>query len=277
MTGCVAPLHQEISDMQIAQATLDRLKAAVGPKGFSTDPGEIAPHLVEWRGRYNGTTPLLLKPENTTEVSHLLTICNETCTPIVPQGGNTGLVGGQIPLDGEILLSLARMNRIRRIDGDDMSAIVESGVILAKFQDAAHEARTYFPLSLASEGSATIGGNISTNAGGINVLRYGVARKLVFGLEIVLPDGRVLDLLKTLHKDNTGYDLKQLFIGAEGTLGIVMAASLRLFARPAQMVTAFTAVPSPTAALSFLGHMQSRTGGLLSSFELVSRPTLDLV
>ena len=176
-----------------------------------------------------------------------------------------------------MLLSLKRLNRIRAVDAPGMTLIAEAGVTLKQAQEAAAAEQLLFPLSLGSEGSCTIGGNVSTNAGGNHVLRYGMMRALVLGLEVVLADGRVLPMLKSLHKDNTGYDLKQLFIGAEGTLGIVTAASLRLFPRPAQMVTGFAAVPSPAAALRLLGHMQTRTGGLLSSFELVSRPTLELV
>jgi len=255
----------------------ERLKAAAGPGGFSEDKNEIAPHLEEWRGRTHGKSTLLLKPQTTEQVSAILAICQQTGTHIVPQGGNTGLVGGQIPLYGEVLLSLKRMTRVRDVDTRGMTLTAEAGVTLKQAQDAATEEGLLFPLSLGSEGSCTIGGNISTNAGGNHVLRYGMMRALVLGLEVVLADGRVLPMLRSLHKDNTGYDLKQLFIGAEGTLGIVTAASLRLFTRPAQMATAFTAVPSPSAALTLLGHMQSRTGGLLSSFELVSRPTLELV
>ena len=254
-----------------------RLKEAAGPNGSSEDPAEIAPHLEEWRGRSHGQSALLLKPAATAQVAAILAICNQTGTAIVPQGGNTGLVGGQIPLRGEVLLSLKRMNQIREINQDGMTLTVEAGVTLQQAQQAAAGVGLLFPLSLGSEGSCTIGGNISTNAGGNHVLRYGMMRALVLGLEVVLADGRVLPMLKSLHKDNTGYDLKQLFIGAEGTLGIVTAASLRLFPRPSQMVTAFTAVPSPAAALKLLGHMQAKTGGLLSSFELVSRPTLELV
>jgi FAD/FMN-containing dehydrogenase len=255
----------------------ERLKAAAGPNGFSEDKNEIAPYLEEWRGRTHGKSALLLKPQTTEQVSAILAICYQTGTHIVPQGGNTGLVGGQIPLYGEVLLSLKRMNRIRETNARGMTLTAEAGVTLKQAQDAAAAEGLLFPLSLGSEGSCTIGGNISTNAGGNHVLRYGMMRALVLGLEVVLADGRVLPMLRSLHKDNTGYDLKQLFIGAEGTLGIVTAASLRLFPRPAQMVTAFTAVPSPAAALTLLGHMQARTGGLLSSFELVSRPTLELV
>jgi len=257
--------------------TFDRLKQAAGPGGYSEDATEIAPYLEEWRSRVNGQTRLLLKPATTDQVSAILAICHETGTAIVPQGGNTGLVGAQIPLHGEVLLSLKRMNRIRALDAPGMTLTAEAGVTLKQAQDAAAGERLLFPLSLGSEGSCTIGGNISTNAGGNHVLRYGMMRALVLGLEVVLADGRVLPMLKSLHKDNTGYDLKQLFIGAEGTLGIVTAASLRLFPHPAQMVTALTAVPSPEAALRLLGHMQARTGGLLSSFELVSRPTLEMV
>ena len=257
--------------------TIARLKDAAGSGGHSEDPAEIAPHLEEWRGRSHGQSSLLLKPATAEQVSAILAICHQTGTPIVPQGGNTGLVGGQIPLHGEILLSFKRLNRIRAVDAPGMTLIAEAGVTLKQAQEAAAAEQLLFPLSLGSEGSCTIGGNISTNAGGNHVLRYGMMRALVLGLEVVLADGRVLPMLKSLHKDNTGYDLKQLFIGAEGTLGIVTAASLRLFPRPTQMVTGFAAVPSPAAALSLLGHMQTRTGGLLSSFELVSRPTLELV
>ncbi|MGH6875802.1 MAG: FAD-binding oxidoreductase [Rhizomicrobium sp.] len=264
-------------NMQIAGPTIERLKKAVGAGGFSEDPSEIAPHLVEWRGRYHGRTPLLLKPKSTTDISAVLSICNETRTPIVPQGGNTGLVGGQIPLDGEILLSLERMNRVRSLDAHEMSAIAEAGVVLAELQRAADDAGAFFPLSLAAEGSATIGGNVSTNAGGVTVLRYGSARQLVLGLEIVLADGRVLNLLRTLHKDNTGYDLKQLFIGAEGTLGVIAAAAMRLFPKSRAKETALIAVPDPAAAAELLCRLAHATGGLVSSFELIPRISVELV
>jgi FAD/FMN-containing dehydrogenase len=257
--------------------TLARLKAAAGPKGFSDDPNEIAPHLEEWRSKYKGRSPLLLKPATTAEVSALLAICNETATPVVPQGGNTGLVGAQIPFDGEVLLSLTRMNRIRTIDSAARTMTVEAGVVLAAVQKAADDAGLLFPLSLAAEGSATIGGNLATNAGGVQVLRYGMARDLVLGLEVVLADGRVLDLLRSLRKDNTGYDLKQLFIGAEGTLGVITAAALKLFPRPAVRATAFAAVPSPAAAVALLATMQAATGGLVSAFEIMPRIGIELV
>jgi FAD/FMN-containing dehydrogenase len=263
--------------MQIAPATLARLKSAVGPKGFSEDPAEIAPHLVEWRSKYQGRSLLLLKPATTSKVSEILHICNETRTPIAPQGGNTGLVGGQIPFDGEVLLSLARMNCIREIDAAAMTATVEAGVVLHTLQQAAAEAGAYFPLSLASEGSCTIGGNLSTNAGGVNVLRYGSARNLVLGLKVVLADGRELDLLRGLHKDNTGYDLKQLFIGAEGTLGVITAATLKLFPKPVTHETMFVAVKSPEDAIALLGRIEHATGGLVSAFELMPRIGLEFV
>jgi FAD/FMN-containing dehydrogenase len=258
-------------------STLDPLKTAVGAKGFTEDPREIAPHLEEWRGKYHGRASLLLKPAATAEVAAVLAICNETRTAIVPQGGNTGLVGGQIPFHGEVLLSLTRMNRIRQVDADGMNLIAEAGTVLDAIHKAADDVQRLFPLSLASEGSCTIGGNLSTNAGGVDVLRYGTARELVLGLEVVLADGRVLDMLRTLRKDNTGYDLKQLFIGAEGTLGVITAAALKLFAKPAERVTAFVVIPSPAAAVTLLARLQEQTGGLVSAFEIVPRIGLDFV
>ena len=256
---------------------LVRLKEAAGAGGFSEDPAEIAPHLEEWRGKYKGHSPLLLKPATTAEVSAILRICHDTGTPLVTQGGNTGLVGGQIPLQGEVLLSTKRLNRIRALDASGMTMTVEAGVTLAEVQRAAQDHGLLFPLSLASEGSATIGGNVATNAGGTHVLRYGMMRALVLGLEVVLPGGAVLEMLRPLLKDNSGYDLKQNFIGSEGTLGVVTAACLRLFPRPDLSVVAFAAVPSPAAALNLLGTMQARTGGLLSAFELMPRIALDFV
>ncbi len=254
-----------------------RLKAAVGVKGFTEDPREIAPHLEEWRSKYHGRSALMLKPATTAEVAAILSICFETGTPIVPQGGNTGLVGGQIPFHGEVLISLARMNRIRALDKDGMILTAEAGVVLAEAQRAAADAGLMFPLTLGSEGSCTIGGNIATNAGGNHVLRYGMMRSLVMGLEVVLANGQVLEMLRPLHKDNSGYDLKQIFIGSEGTLGVVTAANLRLFPRPAETLVALAALPSPEAALKLLGHMQARTGGLLSAFELIPRIAMELV
>ncbi|HTQ13891.1 MAG TPA: FAD-binding oxidoreductase [Rhizomicrobium sp.] len=254
-----------------------RLKQAVGPQGFTEDAREIAPRLEEWRGRYHGRAALMLKPKTTAEISAILAICNGTGTPIVPQGGNTGLVGGQIPFHGEVLLSLARMNAIRGVDADAGAMICEAGVILADAQAAARRHQRCFPLSLAPEGSCTIGGNLSTNAGGVNVLRYGNARELALGLEVVLADGTVLDMLRTLRKDNTGYDLKQLFIGAEGTLGVIAAAALKLFPLPATRETAFVALPDPAAAIALLAALQEATGGAVSAFELIPRIGLEMV
>ena len=257
--------------------TLERLKQAAGPNGYSDDANEIAPHLTEWRGKYTGHSPLLLKPASAAELSALLSICHETGTAVVPQGGNTGLVGGQIPFHGEVLVSTKRLNKVRAVDPHAPALVVEAGVTLAGVQQAAQDAGLFFPLSLASEGSCTIGGNISTNAGGTHVIRYGMTRALVLGLEVVLADGRILDLLRLLPKDNTGYDLKQLFIGAEGTLGIVTAAALKLFPQPKSRAVGFAAVASPAAALELLGQMQVRTGGLVSAFELIPRVALELV
>jgi FAD/FMN-containing dehydrogenase len=263
--------------MSVAPDILARLKEAAGPDGFSEDAHEIAPHLVEWRGKFQGRSPLLLKPRTTAEVSRILAICHETRTSIVPQGGNTGLVGGQIPLNGEILLSLARVNRIRSLDAEGMTVVAEAGVVLAELQRAADDGDRMFPLSLAAEGSCTIGGNLSTNAGGVNVLRYGNARDLALGLEVVLADGSVLDLLRSLRKDNTGYDLKQLFIGSEGTLGVITAGALKLFPKPTERVTCFAAVASVQAAVALLGRLQEATGGLVSAFELMPRLGLEFV
>jgi FAD/FMN-containing dehydrogenase len=254
-----------------------RLKDAAGLGGWSEDPSEFASHLAEWRGRWKGTTPLLLKPAATENVARILAICNDTGTAVVPQGGNTGLVGGQIPTRGEVLLSLAGMNRIRNISIQDNTLIAEAGVVLANIQRAADEAGRLFPLSLAAEGSCTIGGNVSTNAGGVNVLRYGMTRALVLGLEVVLANGDVLELMRGLRKDNTGYDLKQIFIGAEGTLGIVTAAMLKLFPRPTGYSTVLAALADVGVAVELLNKLQAATGGLVTAFELMQRRALDLV
>ena len=254
---------------------LVRFAKIVGEKYAITDPATLAPHLVEPRGLYRGNTPMLLRPGSVAEVSAILRLANETGTPVVPQGGNTGMVGGQVPHDGEILISLTRLDRIREIDAASNTMICEAGVVLAKAQDAAAEAKRLFPLSLGAEGSCTIGGNLSTNAGGTAALLYGTARDLVLGLEVVLADGRVLNGLNKLKKDNTGYDLKNLFVGAEGTLGIITAASLKLFPQPRAVETAFIGVPSPRAALALLSVAQERAGNIVTSFELIARMPLD--
>ncbi len=252
----------------------EKLAARLGPKGFTTKADALAPHLVEWRGRYSGHTPFLAMPSSTEEVADVVRMCAAAGAAITPQGGNTGLVGGQIP-DGEVLLSMKRMNRIRSVDPLDDALIAEAGVVLTSVQDAAAQAGRLFPLSLASQGSATIGGLLSTNAGGVHVVRYGMMRDLVLGVEAVLADGRILEGLKTLRKDNTGYDLKQLFIGAEGTLGIITAASLKLFPRPAEHLVAVCAVESPDHALKLLHRAKAGTGAL-AAFELMNRMSVDV-
>jgi FAD/FMN-containing dehydrogenase len=257
--------------------TAAKLKSLLGPKGFIEDPAEITPHLEEWRGKYHGRTSVMLRPASTADVSAILRICHETNTPVVPQGGNTGLVGGQLPFDGEILLDLSRLRAIRALDKDGASITLEAGVILAEAQKAADDAGLMLPLSMASEGSCMAGGFLSTNAGGVNVLRYGMAREQTLGLEVVLADGTVLDLLRTLRKDNTGYDLKQLFIGAEGTLGVITAAALKLFPKPEMQCTAFLAAPDVASALKILSRLQGATGGSVGAFELTPRYGMELV
>ena len=220
--------------------TLERLKLIAGPSGWSDDPDTLAPYLVEWRSRFQGKTPLLLKPANTAEVAAIVRVCADAGVGIVPQGGNTGLVGAQIPnANGrEILVSLSRMNRVRSVDPINNTLVAEAGCVLAAVQQAAADQDRLFPLSLAAEGSCQIGGNLSANAGGIHVLRYGNSRDLVLGLEVVTPEGEIWDGLRGLRKDNTGYDLKHLYVGAEGTLGIITAAVLKLFPRPRSVETA---------------------------------------
>src|SRR6266581_3753555 len=252
-----------------------RFAAIVGDRYAVTAPSEIAPYLTEERGLYHGRSPLVLRPRTVAEVAAILKLANETKTPIVPQGGNTGLVGGQISHDGEVVLSLRRLDRIREVDALSDTMTCEAGVVLVKAQEAAAAADRLFPLSLGAEGSCTIGGNLSTNAGGTGALAYGVARGLVLGLEVVLADGRILNNLRKLKKDNTGYDLRHLFIGAEGTLGIITAAVLKLFPRPRSVETAFIGVPSPYAALALLNLAEERAGGMVTSFELIPRIALE--
>ena len=255
---------------------LDRLKAIVGPGGWTSDPAELRPQLTEWRGRYTGQTPLMVRPRNSGEVSAVVRACAESGTGIVPQGGNTGLCGGAIPA-GEILLSLGRMNAIRSLSATDYSIVAEAGCILADVKAAAAEVDRLFPLSVAAEGSCQIGGNLSTNAGGINTLRYGNAREQVLGLEVVLPDGRLWDGLRTLRKDTAGYDLKQLFIGAEGTLGVITAASLRLYPRVHNLQTALVALSSARDAIELLAHLRDALGDRLQAFELIQARALRFV
>ncbi|HEY7229212.1 MAG TPA: FAD-binding oxidoreductase [Pseudolabrys sp.] len=254
---------------------LSRFAQIVGERYAVTDPAAIEPHLVEARGLYHGRSPMLLRPGSVAEVQAILKLANETGTPLVPQGGNTGLVGGQIAFDGELILSLTRLDKIREVDPQSNTMTCEAGVVLARAQDAAAEKDRLFPLSLGAEGSCTVGGNLSTNAGGTGALAYGVARDLVMGLEVVLADGRILNLLSKLKKNNTGYDLRHVFIGAEGTLGVITAADLKLFPKPRAVETAFIAVPSPAAAVKLLNLAQGRAAGTVTSFELIIREVID--
>lgn len=256
---------------------LARFAAIVGEKYAITEPRAQAPYVVEMRDLYRGRTPMVLRPGSVAEVAQILKLANDTATPIVPQGGNTGLVGGQIAFDNEIVLSLTRLDRIREVDPTSNTLTCEAGVTLQRAREAAAAADRLYPQLLPSEGSCTIGGNLSTNAGGTAALAYGVARSHVLGLEVVLADGRTLDNLNKLKKDNTGYDLKNLFIGAEGTLGVITAAVLRLVPRPRAIETAFVGLPSPQAALSLFTIAGESAAGGLTSFELMTRVGVDMV
>ncbi len=256
---------------------LARFAAIVGEKYAITDPQMQTPYLVEMRDMFRGHTPMVLRPASVAEVAAILKLANETATPIVPQGGNTGLVGGQTPLNSEIVLSLTRLDRIREVDPTSNTITCEAGVTLQRAREAAAAADRLYPQLLPSEGTCTIGGNLSTNAGGTAALAYGVARSHVLGIEVVLADGRILHDLNKLKKDNTGYDLKNLFIGAEGTLGVITAAVLRLVPRPRSVETAFASVPSPGAALALLNIAAENAGGGVTSYELMPRAGLDIV
>ncbi len=257
-------------------AALAAIRTAVGPKGVF-EGADRAPFLSEWRDRWPGEAALIVAPASTEEVAKVVALCADHNVAITPQGGNTGLVGGQIPLGPEILLSLKRMRTIREVSPLDNTMTLDAGVTLAAAQEAAREVDRLFPLSIGSEGSCQIGGVISTNAGGVNVLRYGNARDLVLGIEAVLPSGEIWNGLKRLRKDNTGYDLKQLFIGGEGTLGVVTGAVLKLYPQPKTFVTAFAGVRGAKEAVALLSHAQGATGGLVSSFELLSRRCIELL
>ncbi|MEO8507224.1 MAG: FAD-binding oxidoreductase [Betaproteobacteria bacterium] len=257
---------------------LDRLAGIVGHAHVLTAPADLEPFVADWRGRYRGNARAVVRPASTAEVAGIVRACAETRTPLVPQGGNTGLCGGAIPhaAGNELVLSLGRMKSVRALDVANATITVEAGMQLAAVHDAAAAAGLCFPLSLASEGSCTIGGNLSTNAGGTAVLRFGNTRDLTLGLEAVLADGSVFDGLRGLRKDNTGYDLKQLFIGAEGTLGIVTAAVLKLFPAPRTRVTALAALASPAAAVALLGRLKTTLSDRLVGFELMSEFSLAL-
>ena len=263
----------------IDAAFIRRVHSVVGDSGVVIDPADIAAYVRDWRGNYAGKAALVVRPANTQEVANIVKLCAESRTPIVPQGGNTGMVGGAVPdaSGNAIVLSLTRMNRIRAIDLSNDAMTVEAGCILAAVQEAALDNNRYFPLSLAAEGSCTIGGNLSTNAGGTAVLRYGNARDLVLGIEAVMSDGKIWNGLKALRKDNTGYDLKHLLMGAEGTLGIITAAVLKLFPKPQSTCTSLVAVPDPAAAVELLATIKNAMGDRLTGFELMSRVCLDHV
>jgi FAD/FMN-containing dehydrogenase len=259
----------------ISPEAASEIAAALGPGGVLARD-DWGPFLEEWRGRWRGAPSLIAAPASTGEAARLVRLCAARGVAMTPIGGNTGLAGGQMATNGEVLISMHRMNRVRLVDAAGMTMIAEAGVTLAAARDAAEAAGRLFPLSIGSEGSCQIGGVVSTNAGGVNVLRYGNCRDLVLGLEVVLPSGEVWNGLKRLRKDNTGYDLKQLFIGGEGTLGLVAAAALKLFPRPRDKAAAFVSVASPAAAVRLLARAQAASGGGVTSFELMSDAIVSL-
>jgi D-lactate dehydrogenase (cytochrome) len=252
-----------------------KFRAIVGDKYAVTDPADIAPYTTEERDLFRGRSPLVLRPGSTAEVSAICKLANEHRIALVPQGGNTGLVGGQTPHNGEVVVSLRRLDKIRDVDTASNTMTCEAGVILQVAQQRAADVDRLFPLSLGAEGSCTIGGNLSTNAGGTAALAYGVAREMALGVEVVLADGRVLNALSKLKKDNTGYDLRNLFIGAEGTLGIITAATLKLFPKPRAIETAYAGLKSPAQALKLLQIAQNEAASSLTSFELLAGIAVD--
>ena len=254
---------------------IEILRALVGNAHCLTLAGDMQPYLTEERGLYQGSATCVIKPANTAELAAVVAACWERNIPMVPQGGNTGLCGGGVPQGHAVVISTERLNRIRQLDAANRSITVEAGCILAHVQQEADQAGLLFPLSLGAEGSCRIGGNLSSNAGGLNVLRYGNARDLTLGLEVVLPDGQIWNGLKGLRKDNSGYDLKHLFIGAEGTLGIITAAVLRLFSKPRSAATALIAVPDTARAIDILSLAQTASGDTVTGCELIPRIALD--
>ena len=258
---------------------VEQLRAIVGDRGLVTDAADLAPNCVDWRGQIKGRAALLVKPASTDEMAKAVALLAGAGVGIVPQAGNTSLCGASVPdaSGTQVIVNVSRMNRVRALDPDNNTITVEAGCILAELQRVAAENDRFFPLSLGAEGTCEVGGNISTNAGGTQVLRYGNMREQVLGLEVVLPDGRVWNGLRGLRKDNTGYDLKHLFIGAEGTLGIVTAAVLKLYPKPRAIATALVAVPDPAASVALLGRLRAACGERVTGFELIARICFDLV
>ncbi|MGE0846196.1 MAG: FAD-binding oxidoreductase [Flavobacteriaceae bacterium] len=258
---------------------LEKFAALAGPNGAIADPADQKPYLQDWRDLFRGTTPLVLRPRTSEAVAAIMELAHETNTPIVPQGGSTGLVGGQIPVGGyqQLILSLTRMDRIRSVDREGMTLVAEAGCTLQAVQEAAAGAGQYFGLRLGSQGTCRIGGNLATNAGGTGVIAYGSTRHLCLGLEVVLADGRVWNGLRALKKDNTGYDLRDLFIGSEGTLGVITAAVMKMHPAPKSQVTAFVAVASPRAAIDTLNRALGAVGPMVTAAELLPRFGLDIV
>ena len=261
------------------QRLINKLHALVGPAGLLTDAEAQAPYLTDWLGKWKGATPVVVRPASTAETAAVVKLCSETHTPIVTQGGNTGMSGGATPdaSGAQVVLSTTRMNRLRAIDPINNTLTVDAGVILAHAHEAARSVDRFFPLSLGAQGSCTVGGNVATNAGGIAVLRYGNMRDLVLGLEVVLPDGRVWHGLRGLRKDNTGYDLKGLFIGSEGTLGVITGVVLKLFPQPTAHATAWVGAESLEKLVDLLSLMRTRCGERLTAFEMMTAASLQLV
>jgi FAD/FMN-containing dehydrogenase len=266
----VQPPPKKLSPELIA-----RFAAIVGDKCAVTEAADVTPYVTEDRNLFHGHSPLVLRPGSTAEVAAICRLATQNRIALVPQGGNTGLVGGQTPIGGEVMVSMRRMDRVREIDLESNTMTVETGMVLQNAQARAAEVDRLFPLSLGAEGSCTIGGNLSTNAGGTAALAYGVAREMALGLEVALADGRILNGLSKLKKDNTGYDLRNIFIGAEGTLGIITAATLKLFPKPRAVETAFVGLKSPDDALKLLGISQREAAGTLTSFELIAQIGVD--
>lgn len=265
--------------MLTSERFLADLVAIVGEAACVTDERALEPHVTEWRDVLRGRALAMVLPGTTAQVAEVIRLCAGANVAVVPQGGNTGLCGGAIPDESgeQLILSLSRLDRVRSIDAEDFSMVAEAGCILATLQEQARAVDRYFPLSLSAEGSCQIGGNLATNAGGINVIRYGNARQQVLGLEVVLADGSIIDGLRSLHKDNAGYDLKQLFIGSEGTLGIITAATLKLYPAPDEITTLLVTLPDAGSAVTLLARMRTGLGNRIESFELISKSAFDLV